>query len=71
MSEPLNEAALRLLQHGSKGAMDHRDGLMRVHESLTLAEFGEAEEFITWLELSKKTFGWNLPEVYAEYRSTL
>ncbi len=84
MSE-LSEAALRLLQYGSKGAMDHRDGLMRIEESLTLDEFAECEEFISWLEENGRngrvtmtdnpeapsTFGWNLPDVYAKYRESL
>ena len=87
MNEPLSQIALELLQFGSKGAMDHRDGLMRIEESLTSEQYKECDAFINWLEENGKghaepvtmtqnpeapsTFGWNLAEVYAAYRASL
>ena len=67
----LTTAGLRLLHSGTKGAASARDGFSRIEESRTVPEALEALAFIDWLEESDRTCGWNLPEVYAEYRESL
>lgn len=49
------------------GSYKPADVLCYIGESLTIDESKELEKFLKWLKANKRTFGWNLPEVVADY----
>jgi hypothetical protein len=49
------------------GSLEPYRVLPYFEEQLTLDEYEEIETFLKWLIENSRSFGWNLPEVYAEF----
>jgi hypothetical protein len=72
MSNPklsLTPGAFTLLQSVSMsiGSIKRDDVMPYISESLSREENETIEEFLEWCKLNKRTFGWNLPQVFTEY----
>jgi len=51
------------------GTFDPEECLFRIEENLTGKQYELAEAFLTWCHTNGKTFGHNIQEVYAEFKS--
>jgi len=49
------------------GTYDPETALMFVEEMMTVAEYKQAEAFLNWVIENKRTFGYNLPQVWNEF----
>lgn len=58
-----------LIREGVKmsGSYKPEEAMLYIEESLTLAEFIQVEAFLQWTTDNSRTFGWDLPEVYADF----
>jgi len=57
------------LRQGVKvtGSFEPDDVLCYIEEGLTWEEIRDAREFLQWMVDNDKTFGWNIPDVVAEF----
>lgn len=53
----------------SAGSYDPNEALSSVEEQMTGEEYQIAQAFLKWLTENKRTFGHNLPLVWAEYQA--
>lgn len=62
-----------LLIEGVKscGSFNPQDVLNVVGENLTLQEHGNAYRFLQWIVDNKRTFGYNIKSVWAEWQESL
>ena len=67
--EKIRDEIVPLIRYAVKcsGSFHPNCVIPQIQESLTLAELNEIEGFLRWVVSNKKTFGWNLPDVYQEY----
>ena len=50
------------------GTYNPDEALPYVEEQMTVDEAREAQAFLTWVVKTKARFGWNLPEVWAQWK---
>ena len=69
VAENRKELFFHLLRRavGTIGSYDPNECLFMVEEELTIDEFYAAEAFLKWCVENSRTFGHNLPEVFAEF----
>lgn len=53
------------------GSFDPNESLSYIEEDLTAEELNACEAFLHWLIANKRTFGHNLPEVWAEWQKEI
>lgn len=58
-----------LLRVGVKnaGTFKFPEAIGSIEEQLTLREIRLVEAFLNWLVAEKRSFGWNLPEIYRDF----
>ena len=66
----INPKVKELLRQAAKtlGTYENEQVLGYIEESLTIEEYEEVNEFLTWLNKGQKTYGHNLAEVWDEWR---
>lgn len=66
----MNKKLQSLLLMGAKqaGTYDTDEVLCRIEEQLTGKEHELAERFLNWVNENNKKFGWNIGEVYKEFK---
>ena len=50
------------------GSFEFDEVIAPIEEQLTMAEIEDARAFLDWVVKNEKTFGWNISEVYAEFK---
>jgi hypothetical protein len=68
----LSQKMQSLLRIGVRqaGTFQFPQAISSIEEQLTLRETLLAEAFFNWLNTEKRTFGWNLPEVYRDFTAS-
>lgn len=67
----LSDKLATLLRQGVKrsGSFQWQNVLVGIEEEMTGDEYDQSKAFLQWLVKNKRTFGWNIKEVYAEFTS--
>lgn len=65
MNKKLQDHAHFAAKHAG---FDPDEAMPLIEEELTAKEEKLMREFFEWLHANNRTFGWNLPDVYAEFR---